>query len=454
MQRSLLFKILAIMGVSLLIGVALALIQATVNDRMDFRKQAVASIAHDSVGEQTVVGPVLVIRYSEDYEEQAPSANDKSKVETFKRSEEHSHVVFPNQLNIAGRIDTDRRYRGIHQVLVFGGTHEFSGDFLVPALAALPKRRHDSRLAVSRMWLALGIDDVRGIRNIPKVDWDGASIEFEQGSYLADYASGLHAPLPLPQAAPRKVNFSFELGLDGIESQNFVPVGKNNSITLKSNWPHPQFGGRFLPSPKNRVINADGFSATWNISSLSANVQQQLANQEPAPDGARRPRLADRFSVGFIEPVNIYSLADRATKYGLLFVALTFAAFFVFEILKSLPIHPVQYLLVGLALVMFFLLLLSLSEHIHFAVAYLVASGACIVLIGFYLAHVLRDLRRGLGFGAALTMLYGALYGLLVSENNALAMGSILLFAVLAALMVATRKVDWYQVGKAGPESV
>ena len=149
MQRSLLFKILAIMGVSLLIGVALALIQATVNERMDFRKQAVASIAHDSVGEQTVVGPVLVIRYSEDYEEQAPSANDKSKVETFKRSEEHSHVVFPNQLNIAGRIDTDRRYRGIHQVLVFGGTHEFSGDFLVPALAALPKRRHDSRLAVS-----------------------------------------------------------------------------------------------------------------------------------------------------------------------------------------------------------------------------------------------------------------------------------------------------------------
>ncbi len=452
MQKTLFFKILAIMGVSLLIGVALALIQATVTDRMAFRQQAVASIAHDSVGEQTVVGPVVVIRYTEDYEEQVPVANDKTRIETIKRSETSKHVVFPNQLNIAGRIDTDRRYRGIHQVLVFGGTHQFSGDFVIPAVGALPKKHPNSKLTVNSMWVALGIDDVRGIRNIPKIDWDGTRIEFEQGSYLASYASGLHAPLLRgPQEAPKTVNFSFELGLDGIERQNFVPVGKNNSIALKSNWPHPQFGGRFLPSPKDRVINDAGFSASWNISSLAANVQQQLANQQPPADGVNRSAAADQFSVGFIEPVNVYSLADRATKYGLLFVALTFAAFFVFEILKSLPIHPVQYLLVGLALVMFFLLLLSLSEHIRFAAAYLAASGACIALIGFYLAHVLRNKRRGFGFGAALTMLYGALYGLLVSESNALVMGSILLFAVLAALMVATRKVDWYQVGKADP---
>ena len=132
-------------------------------------------------------------------------------------------------------------------------------------------------------------------------------------------------------------------------------------------------------------------------------------------------------------------------------MALTFAAFFVFEILKRLPIHPVQYLLVGLALVLFFLLLVSLSEHIAFVHAYLIASVGCIVLIGFYLSFVLRDWKRGMGFGVALTMLYGALYGLLISESNALVMGSILLFAILAAVMVATRKVDWYQLGKAEP---
>jgi inner membrane protein len=448
MQRTLFFKILAVIGLTLLICVPLALIQATVNDRIDFRAEAVASIAHDSVGEQTVMGPVVVVSYTDEYEEQVTVANDKSKVETVKHSEQLRHLVFPNQLNIKGKIDTDRRYRGIHQVLVFGGQHAFSGDFVLPALDTLPKRNARSRINVTSMWVALGIDDVRGIRNIPKIDWDGTMVEFEQGSYLAAHPSGLHAPLAKGlTAAPRTVNFSFDLGLDGIENQHFVPVGKNNSFTIKSNWPHPQFGGRFLPSPRNRSITDSGFEASWSISSLAANVQQQLASQD-AGGVDKRAAAVDRFSIGFIEPVNVYSLADRATKYGLLFVALTFAAFFVFEILKSLPIHPVQYLLVGLALVLFFLLLLSLSEHIDFKFAYAIASSACIVLIGYYLGHVLHDRRRGFAFGAALTMLYSALYGLLISESNALVMGSILLFAVLAALMVATRKVDWYQIGK------
>lgn len=158
--------------------------------------------------------------------------------------------------------------------------------------------------------------------------------------------------------------------------------------------------------------------------------------------------------MGFIEPVNIYAQADRATKYGLLFVALTFAAFFVFEILKRLPIHPIQYLLVGLALIMFFLLLVSLSEHLDFLVSYLIASAACIALISFYLSAVLRSRVRAAGFGAGLVLLYSALYGLLSSENNALVLGTLLLFAALGAVMVATRKVDWYGIGKMGePET-
>jgi inner membrane protein len=156
----------------------------------------------------------------------------------------------------------------------------------------------------------------------------------------------------------------------------------------------------------------------------------------------------DYFGVSLIEPINIYSQAERAVKYGLLFVALTFTAFFLFELLKQLPIHPIQYTLVGMALALFFLLLVSLSEHMRFVYAYLIASGACILLIGFYLNYVLRSWKRGFGFGVALTVLYGVLYGLLRSENNALVMGSILLFAVLSSTMIATRKIDWYQLGR------
>ncbi|MGK5076804.1 cell envelope integrity protein CreD [Janthinobacterium sp. HLX7-2] len=460
MQKTLFVKALIVFGLILLIGLPLLMIQETIKERMEFRQEAVNSIAADSVREQTIIGPILVIPYTEQYEERVEVAKGGDKMqevnmpvrtELLRRTVQRRLLVYPNDLQIHGSIDTDRRYRGIHQVLVYSGQHAFKGDFTVPASTQLPRKSPDSRVTLGAPFVALSIEDVRGIRNIPKIDWGGKKIEFEQGSDLFAFRSGLHAPLgSLAMAAPQPVRFSFDLGLDGIERQHFVPVAKNSQIQIKSNWPHPQFGGRFLPSPKNRQIDAHGFNVAWNISSLATNAQTQLSTIEgefKVPDSAPLGQV-ERFSVGFIEPVNVYSQSDRATKYGLLFVALTFAAFFIFEILKSLPIHPVQYLLVGLSLVIFFLLLVGLAEHIAFLAAYLIASAACIALTSFYLAHVLHDARRGIGFGVALTALYGTLYGLLSSENNALVMGSILLFAVLAVIMVATRKVDWYQVGK------
>ena len=211
-----------------------------------------------------------------------------------------------------------------------------------------------------------------------------SKIEFQQGTDLAAFDTGLHAklkPMSLEQTA--SVAFSLKLGLDGIERQSFVPVGKNNKVTVKSDWPHPQFTGHFLPSASDRTIDKNGFSATWQVSSLSTTAQRQIREMEDDVRPNPPRSWVESFSIGFIEPVNVYSLSERATKYGLLFIALTFAAFFMFEIVKQLPIHPVQYTLVGLALVLFFLLLVSLSEHIAFALAYLIASAACIALLGF-----------------------------------------------------------------------
>ncbi len=459
MQKSLLFKTIMIAVLMVVIVIPLMMIEGTISERMAFRNAAVRSIAADSVREQTVIGPLLVLPYVEEYEIQVPIANDEQNRSRLQKVVLEKRVlVFPNDLTIKGNIETERRYRGIHKVLVYTGQHGFSGDFVLPAMTALPRSRADSRLTVGRPSIALSIEDVRGIRSTPSIKWGGKLVEFEQGSGLASLKSGLHASLEAADYVPSaRVKFAFDLGLDGIEQFNIAPVGKNNQVELSSNWPHPQFGGRFLPSPKQRTIDEHGFKAVWNISALASNAQNELnflekpakaaeAGQAAVAEAAGGPEV-EHFSVAFIEPINVYSQAERATKYGMLFVALTFAAFFIFEMLKRLPIHPIQYLLVGLALIVFFLLLVGLSEHIAFLQAYLIASAACIVLIGFYLGYVLRDRRRGLGFGVALTVLYGALYGLLSSENNALVLGSILLFAVLAAIMVATRKVDWYQVG-------
>jgi inner membrane protein len=467
MQKALFIKIVIIAVLMLVIGIPLMMVQSTIHERIAFRDQAVTSVAADSVREQTVVGPILVLPYTDEYEAQVESVvNGVKKTVTQKYSVSRRKLVFPETLDVNGRIDTDNRYRGIHKVLVYSGQYKMAGDFILPVKASLARNDPNSRITLGKPFIALSIDDARGIRTIPNINWDGHTVEFEHGSGLAGLRSGMHATLP-PQdlVAPEHISFAFEFGLDGIERQHFAPVAKNNKFTLTSNWAHPQFSGRFLPSPKNRRIDANGFSATWDISSLASNAQQQLLGLDgdpegapaivvkdtesaaPVADAAPRGNLAvDRFTVAFIEPVNVYSMADRATKYGLLFVALTFAAFFVFEILKRLPIHPIQYALVGLALVLFFLLLVGLSEHIAFLAAYLIASVACIELIAFYLSSVLFSWKRGYGFGAALTLLYSALYGLLISENNALVLGSILLFAVLAAVMVATRKVNWYQL--------
>ncbi|NGZ82999.1 cell envelope integrity protein CreD [Duganella aceris] len=439
MQKKLLYKILAIAALTLLLGIALALIQSTIDERLRFRDQAVQSVANDSVREQVVVGPVLVIPYSEAIEARDDAeAKGKSGARTVKRRK----LVYPNTLQVNGAITTDRRYRGIHQVLIYSGRHNFAGDFTLPQLADLPRESATSRLTLGLPYVALAVSDVRGIRDIPRLNWGGRELEFQQGAALPGYASGMHAPLEqadLKEGA--KVAFSFALGLAGIENQHFVPVARNNRYVIQSNWPHPQFAGDFLP--ESRSVGDAGFNAEWRISSMASRAQQQL----DALAAGERVKSVDSFHIGFIEPVNIYSQASRATKYGLLFVALTFAAFFVFEVVKRLAIHPIQYLLVGLALALFFLLLVGLSEHIPFVAAYGIAASACIALIAYYLGHALHSRWRGLGFGVGLVLLYSALYGLLISENNALVLGSLLLFAVLAALMVATRQVDWYEIG-------
>ena len=226
----------------------------------------------------------------------------------------------------------------------------------------------------------------------------------------------------------------------GADSVAFAPVGDQNDFSLKSTWPHPSFDGAFLPN--NRTVDARGFTGNWRVTSFNTKAREQIISG----DGEGAIEMA---SVSVIEPVNVYLQAERATKYGALFVMLTFASFFMYETVKRLRIHPIQYTLVGLSLALFFLLLLSLSEHIKFAYAYFAASGACIGLLAFYLSFVLHSVKRGAVFAVLLAVLYAALYGLLLSEDNALMLGSLLLFAILAGIMTLTRRVDWYSLGAA-----
>jgi inner membrane protein len=239
------------------------------------------------------------------------------------------------------------------------------------------------------------------------------------------------------------LQLTIELPLLGTSEFHVVPVGRETQVNVISNWPHPSFTGDFLPV--ERKIDANGFEAHWATSFFSTNLEEVLHRCDDNQQASCAEFTAHRLGVSFIDPVDQYLKTDRAIKYALLFITLTFGGFFLFDVLKRLPVHPIQYGLVGAGLALFYLLLLSLSEHIGFGMAYLLSSAGCAGLIAFYVSYVLKSLARGLGFGSGLAVLYGCLFGLLSADDYAMLMGSLLLFALLAAVMVLTRNVNWSQ---------
>ncbi|TWI07358.1 cell envelope integrity protein CreD [Aerolutibacter ruishenii] len=426
-----------VFAMTLAILVPLGLIDGVVDDRQRNRAEAVAQISSTFAGAQVFGGPVLVVPYTDSVEvEVADTGGGTRKV---RRDRQSTWTYFPDSLDVAGPLEPSTRRLGLHSVRVYEWAGRADARFTLDVPAAsdpLANRR------IGQPWLSYGIADVRGLRGTPRLTVNGAPTAVLQGQGSRDGA-GVHARLPAPQAGSRtKLSARLDLVLGGTESLSLVPLGWQNRFALDSSWPHPRLAGRF-PARQPR-IDGDGFAAQWEIPALAADAQRQYRS-------GRALEAIDSVDVSLVDPVNAYTQADRAIKYGILFVLLTFVGFFMLELLLQLRIHPIQYGLVGLALSIFFLLLVSLSEHIAFGLAYALASAACVGVIGFYLCHVLGSAWRGVGFALILGTLYAALYGLLVSEDNALLLGSLLLFAILAGLMVATRKVDWYRASASTP---
>lgn len=422
-------KAIVVALLTVLLLIPLGMINGTISDRKNYRQQAVQAVAESFAGVQVLGGPVLVVPYIETVPVLETDAFGK-RVPRLQRNNRR-WIFFPASMKLQGKLVPAVRKRGLHEVRVyeFQSTMSARFDKLLPADTGATRE-------LGKPYLSFSISDVRGLVGTPSLRSGNESLVLEQGPGAHRRGSGLHALLA-PMVAGQRMRFDIELrsNLAGTEALAIAPVADSNRITLTSTWPHPQFAGHFLP--RTHGIDASGFQAQWDISSLAAGTQGQMIE-------GRAMAEVDSLRVGLVEPVNIYTQADRASKYGILFVLLTFVAFFLFELLKRLPIHPIQYGLVGMALAIFFLLLLSLSEHLQFWLAYLIASVACIGLQGIYLSSVLRSRTRGTGFAAGLTLLYAALYGLLVSEDNALVLGSLMLFAILAALMMVTRRIDWY----------
>jgi inner membrane protein len=460
-------RILTLVLLTIVLWIASTVVHGIVQDRLAYREAARQSIAQSFPGRQVALGPVLIIQYEERYTVEKIEGEGKSKktlyIPTVKTLR---HAVLPDTLQIGNAMKTEAKARGLFKVTTFGSAVDFSGQWQLPAITELKATETKSTLhMLPAADVYLSVADARGLSNI-KVNLGGIATELDPSirrmGGLPSARIGFNFDLKEQNFAARTaLKFNVAFSLSGTESLAFVPLGKENSIHVKSDWPHPSFEGALLPTEKQ--ISQNGFDASWRISSISSEARERwlsasaadldLQDTVQSKNGKAKVAAVDlagqnleAVGVRLIDPVDIYTLSDRATKYAMLFVLMTIGAFVLFELFKQLRIHPVQYLLVGIALVIFFLLLISLAERVGFAYAYLIAASGCVCLIAYYAAYALKSWKRAVPLGIGLSALYGALFGILHSEQNALLMGSALLFIVVAGLMVATRKTNWYEL--------
>jgi len=446
-------KFAGVVLLTLCLMLPLGLIEHQIASREKYQDQVTEEISNTSASSQTITGPVLAIHYRvkearKGYLDPEPGRTSEDStyiparklpiqgsIDVERRYREDVVYIPARKLSIQGNVGVERRYRGIYQARLFHLDAEIEGAFEAPAnIINIPE---GSELLDANASILFGLSDLRGLDADPDVQVDKKALHFSapDNKHFDRIMDGKRLEADLGAWTPgiaRTIAFNFPLKLSGTESLSISPTAKNNIIALTSDWKHPSFGGRFLP--RARTINNAGFSAQWEISQLARNLEDALKGNKEV------------LKIAFIDPVNIYLQAERAVKYGSLFIVLTFAAFFIGEVLRRRPMHLMQYALVGLSLAIFFLLLIALSEHLPFAQAYLAGAIACIGLIVAYLAGVFRSRLMASSFGIGLAALYGMLFTILQLEDMALLMGSLLLFAALASAMLSTRRFDWYQL--------
>jgi inner membrane protein len=444
MQKALMLRIATIGLLMLLLLIPLAFIQGVVSERQFHQQHVEQTVTESTAGTQRVTAPLLVIPYV--WRETVKSTDNNGKITTQIVTHNKRVVLVAEAARYVGNADVETKYKGIYKVLTYQNKGRWKASFAVPSHAGLDVTKAD--IDFGEAYVAMGIADLRGLAGEPRMTWQSSAFNFANGAEIDGFGSGLHAIIgDLNNSVAKRYDAEIDLSLNGSNALSFVPLGKSSSVTLRSAWPHPNFSGQYLPLTK--TIDETGFSANWEVSHLASRNSTVLNELRPTQEGAKAVGQFEAFHVSFIEPVNIYQQVERAVKYGILFIALTFACFFIFEMMSGLRLHAMQYGLVGLALAIFFLLLISVTEHVPFWAAYLTASVACVTLIGSYLSSVLGSKKRGGIFAASLAMLYAILFGILLSEDNALLMGTILLFVVLSAVMMLTKKLNWYAIGQA-----
>ena len=445
-QKALSIKLLIVVVLALAFLIPLAMVRALVAERAALQESVVRDVAHSAADRQRITTPVLVMPYTH-YWQETTEVQDPSgalRKTTQQRATPGAVRLLPERIAFEARPELSHKYRGLYRVLTYAGVASIRGSFSIPPDFGFKPAQ--GRVEWGEPFLAAGVSDPRGIRSSPQLSWNGRTVAMRPGTGgdLSRLGPGVSAGLGALDAAGGRHEFALGLDIVGMERLSVVPSGRENTVRIGAAWAHPSFFGRFSPDSK---IDGESFTALWKSTVFATGVEEAYATC--VRSGKCEAFEGNEFGVAFIQPADLYQQLERSAKYGFLFVGLTFAAFFLIEALQSLALHPLQYGLVGMALALFFVLLVSLAEHIGFAPAYLLAALGCGGLVVSYLGAALGNWRRAGAVGALLAALYAVLFGLLRSEEHALLAGALFMFALLAAVMLGTRRVNWYGLGQA-----
>lgn len=426
-KASVTLKLLSIFILMLLLLIPLSFVESLIQERESLRQQTVTEVSSKWANSQEIYGPVLTI----------PIQKKVQLEEGTQLFKDEIHIL-PSQLNIQGVVTPRKLKRGIYEVVVYDAEVSFSGNF--DSIHKVLDQWSDYGVSLEEAFLTIHISDLRGIKEKVTLQWNELSKQVSPGSVIPLLIPSGITVKDLETIQPDASNaFAFDLQLQGSQHLGFVPLGKETTVRLTSNWQDPSFSGAFLPI--DRSVTEAGFEAEWKVLELNRNYPQfWLGNAHT------QPLKASAFGVDLLLPATDYQKAMRSAKYGLLAISLTFLTFFLVEIFNKRKLHPFQYILIGLALVLFYTLLVSISEHTTFNVAYLISSGIIIGMIALYAKAILQSVLQTLVLVIILCFTYAFVFVTLQLQDYALLIGSVGLTAILAFTMYITRKINWYEL--------
>lgn len=439
LKTNIYFKIGVIILLILILMIPTSMVENLIHEREGVQASAIDEVSSKWGRGQTISGPYISIPF----DKYVNRYNKKDSINEIIKIKQWAHFL-PETLDISGNIKPEKRNRGIYEVVVYESNLKIDGNFENFDFKKLEIDRKDVHF--DKATINIGINDLKGIEKQVSINWNNDDISFNSGTSTQEIiSSGINAIVPITNDSTQTYSFSTEIDLKGSQYLYFTPVGKTTDVRMKSNWTTPSFTGTYLPD--DRTVSNEGFESKWNILHLNRNYPQEWI-------GSSYNIGMSTFGTDLLLPVDNYKKSYRVARYAVLFLGLTFLTFFFVEVTRKVFIHPIQYLLVGIAIIVFYILLLSFSEHITFNLAYIIASILTLALVSFYTTAILKSKQIGFLIFGILLIMYSFIFTIIQLEDYALLIGSSGMFIILCIVMFYSRKIDWYNINLGDKETL